>query len=330
VAALSSCERGGKGSDPQGGQAATPQPAADDPPAMTPEEMFRQIMRGQNEVTNTVTEFKASVSQDLKTMDGKIDASTKEIKTLTDQMKQAQLDIHKLQNGDAQSAASGSTRVGSGRAKSSGYMPYWNPTYIEFKGWISRDGWKNREIKQQEAMKQNTLTDNITRLLELSSLDALHHAAFDGRKTARENTGRYWPYTRGRIYFKQGTSSDLMWQVKQCFEHEYRQGNALLPPNVRFHMESSPWKQPHVQAVGKFQGTFADVKKSVGSACRGELGPPKTFMWFMRRPEDDPDTRILIAEWGAVKGWELNEQNLRAVEPLIDQEAFLAKLNAPN
>jgi len=317
------------------GPAAAPSAAAPArvEPTLTPEEMFRQILRGQGEVTATVNEFKASVSHDLQTMDTNIDATTSEVKILTEQMKQAQLNIQKLQNADAQSATSGFTRIGSGGtggiSAANQYIPNWQPSYIEFKGWISREGWNNREIKQREGMKHNTLTDNITDLLGLCSLDALHHAAFDGIRTVRENTGRYWPYTRGRIYFPKGTNGDLLWEVRNCFDSECRQGNALLPANVRFQLESSPWKLPHIQAVGRFQGTFADAKKTVGTACKGEPGPPKTYIWFMQQPREDPDTRVLIAEWGVHSGWELNATNLAAVEPDLDQAALLVKLNGP-
>eukprot|EP00959_Pyramimonas_sp_CCMP1952_P355554 7446870-Pyramimonas_sp.AAC.1 len=77
--------------------------------------------------------------------------------------------------------------------------------------WISREGWKNREIKQREAMKQQVLTDNITKLLGLASLDATHNAAFDHVRTAGGNTGRYWPCTRGRICFKKGAAAEIKW-----------------------------------------------------------------------------------------------------------------------
>eukprot|EP00959_Pyramimonas_sp_CCMP1952_P132367 2767688-Pyramimonas_sp.AAC.1 len=75
--------------------------------------MFRQILKGQCEVTATVNEFKASVPSDLHVMEQQIDKTATGVKTLSEQMKQAQADIHNLQNGDAQSCASGSTRYGS-------------------------------------------------------------------------------------------------------------------------------------------------------------------------------------------------------------------------
>eukprot|EP00959_Pyramimonas_sp_CCMP1952_P133059 2781784-Pyramimonas_sp.AAC.1 len=100
-------------------------------------------------------------------------------------MKQAQADIQNFKNGDAQSCTSGSTRYGSGDAGSgAGYNSNWVPSYIEFKGWISREGWNNREIKQRGAMQQQVLTDNITTLLGLASLDAAHNAACDHVRTA--------------------------------------------------------------------------------------------------------------------------------------------------
>eukprot|EP00959_Pyramimonas_sp_CCMP1952_P357471 7485313-Pyramimonas_sp.AAC.1 len=162
---------------------------------MTPEEMFREILKGQSEVPATVSEFKASVASDSHVMEQTIDKTTTDVKTLSEQMKQAQADIQNLKNGDAQSCTSGSTRYGPGDAGSgAGYNSNWAPSYIEFKSWISREGWKNREIKQREAMKQQVLTDNITKLLGLAS----------------QNTGRHWPYTRGRIYFKKGTAAEII------------------------------------------------------------------------------------------------------------------------
>ena len=179
-------------------------------------------------------------------------------------------------------------------------------------------------------MKHQVLTENITALLALKSLDATHNAAIDTARTARENMGRYWPYTRGRIYFKKGTSSDLIWQVRNVFEHEYQQGNTKLTENVAFHLESAPWKTPHVRQVGKFQSHFAYAKKTTGTACKGEPGPPKTYIWYMKEPITDPDTRVLIAEWGVQSKWELHGNNLTSVEPELDQAALFAKLNAPD
>eukprot|EP00959_Pyramimonas_sp_CCMP1952_P005321 112218-Pyramimonas_sp.AAC.1 len=80
--------------------------------------MFRQILKGQGEVTATVNWFKASVASDLHVMEQHIDKPTTDVKTLSEQMKQAQADIQNLKNGDAQSCASGSTRYGSGDAGS--------------------------------------------------------------------------------------------------------------------------------------------------------------------------------------------------------------------
>eukprot|EP00959_Pyramimonas_sp_CCMP1952_P439227 9194842-Pyramimonas_sp.AAC.1 len=64
--------------------------------------MFRQILKGQGEVTATVNEFKASVASDLHVMEQRIDRTTTDVETLSEQMKQAQTDIQDLENGDTQ------------------------------------------------------------------------------------------------------------------------------------------------------------------------------------------------------------------------------------
>eukprot|EP00959_Pyramimonas_sp_CCMP1952_P301087 6299550-Pyramimonas_sp.AAC.1 len=64
--------------------------------------------------------------------------------------------------------------------------------------------------------------------------------------------------------------------------------------------------------------------------CKGEPGPPKSYIWFAQNPQADPDTRVLIAEWGAHSGWALHTNNLRRVEPEVDQEALLTKLRQTN
>eukprot|EP00959_Pyramimonas_sp_CCMP1952_P068750 1435024-Pyramimonas_sp.AAC.1 len=78
--------------------------------------MFRQILKGQGEVTTTVNESKASVASDLHVINQNIDKRTTDVKTLSEQMKQAEADIQNLKNRDAQSCGSGSTRYGSGDA----------------------------------------------------------------------------------------------------------------------------------------------------------------------------------------------------------------------
>eukprot|EP00959_Pyramimonas_sp_CCMP1952_P072025 1504233-Pyramimonas_sp.AAC.1 len=82
-------------------------------------------------------------------MEQQIDKSTTDVKTLSEPMKQAQADIQNLRNGGAQSCTSGWTGYGSGdEGSGAGYNSNWVPSYIEFKGWISREGWNNREINK--------------------------------------------------------------------------------------------------------------------------------------------------------------------------------------
>eukprot|EP00959_Pyramimonas_sp_CCMP1952_P138310 2894391-Pyramimonas_sp.AAC.1 len=101
---------------------------------------------------------------------------------------------------------------------------------------------------------------------------------FDRARTACENTGRHWPCTRGRIYFKKGTTGEIIWQVRNCFEREYNMGNTDLPVNAKFHVECAPWKTPHVQQAGKCRSCFAEVKKTTGTVRTGEPGPPNSYM----------------------------------------------------
>eukprot|EP00959_Pyramimonas_sp_CCMP1952_P250024 5226852-Pyramimonas_sp.AAC.1 len=83
-------------------------------------------------------------------------------------------------------------------------------------------------------------------LLTLNKL----RVALDLDRTVQENTCRYWPYTRGRIYCKPGASSELLWEAKRVWGNDYRRGLTSLPPNVRFQVEYQPWEIEHVRAVG--------------------------------------------------------------------------------
>ena len=97
-----------------------------------------------------------------------------------------------------------------------------------------------------------------------------------------ENTGRTWPYTRGRIYFKEGTESTMLYEIKHVWEAGSEGGLNDLPANTRFNIECAPGKQPHVRAIGRFRGIFADFKEAPTAILRGESGPPKVscgIMW---------------------------------------------------
>eukprot|EP00959_Pyramimonas_sp_CCMP1952_P052308 1093583-Pyramimonas_sp.AAC.1 len=120
-------------------------------------------------------------------------------------------EVPKLKQGGGLSVASGSTK-----ADADMHGPAWKPRYVEFKGWVSREGWKDSEIRQREALSQDALTTAMNGLIGSIQIDATQRVALDLDRTVQENTGRYWPYTRGRIYFKPGTSSDILWKRNVC------------------------------------------------------------------------------------------------------------------
>ena len=64
----------------------------------------------------------------------------------------------------------------------------------------------------------------VDQLVKSPQLDALHRAQIDATKTIAENTGRSWPYTRGRIYFKEGTESNTLYEYKHVWEADFHDG----------------------------------------------------------------------------------------------------------
>eukprot|EP00959_Pyramimonas_sp_CCMP1952_P137831 2885195-Pyramimonas_sp.AAC.1 len=70
--------------------------------------------------------------------------------------------------------------------------------------------------------------------IDSKQIHATQRVALDLDRTVQENTDRYWPLTRGKIYFKPGTSPEILWEAKRLWENDYRRGLTSLPPNVRF------------------------------------------------------------------------------------------------
>ena len=292
------------------------------------EEMFRQIMQGQQTFGGKVDLLTQDVKDFKETVDARVVKTEEQVKSLNNKVDLALQEIKQIKEGDTLSMGSGRTNF-SGGGQSANYNPEWKPRFIEFKGWVSKAGWKSRELKQKEAMKQELMTKVVDQLVKSPQLDALHRAQVDAKKTLGENTGRSWPYTRGRIYFKEGTESNTLHEIKHVWEADFLEGRNDLPANTRFNIECAPWKQPHVRAIGRFQGIFADFKQVPTAFLKGEAGPPESFMWYHMNP-DDHENKTLIAEWTPSKTWNLYGENLTRVEPNIDQAKLLSTLRGPN
>ena len=292
------------------------------------EEMFRQIMQGQKTFGGKVDLLTQDVKDFKEVVDARVAKTEEQVKTLDTKVDLALAEIKQLKEGDVLSMGSGGTNY-SGGGRSTSYNPEWKPRFIEFKGWVSKAGWKDRELKQKESMKQELMNKVVDQLVKSPQLDALHRAQIDAKKTIGENTGRSWPYTRGRIYFKEGTESNTLHEIKHVWEQDFTDGKNDLPANTRFNVECAPWKQPHVRAIGRFQGIFSEFKQVQTSMVKGEAGPPESFMWYYQDP-DDLENKTLIAEWTPSKTWNLYGANLTRVEPDIDQAKLLSTLRGSN
>ena len=91
-------------------------------------------------------------------------------------------------------------------------------------------------------------------------------------------------------------------------------------------VEASPWKQPHVSAVGRCQAIFASLKSGT-QWLKGEMGPPISYVWGYPTAETPKQDGVCVAAFDPNLGWKVDTELMKQVDARLDCEAFQAKLN---
>ena len=189
---------------------------------------------------------------------------------------------------------------GGGGGYSRGSNSYFNPSYVEMKGWVT--DWNDQILRGSQMLPWADVEQLIKNLLETLPVDDEIRSKYDEAKTIRLNGGRYM-FGNIRIGFQDGTQREVLWKFKKWIDSIVvptadrpqpppgltvpdaqtliqNLGTALDPHRIRTTVEAPPWKKDHVQAVGRFYGAWkSQTSTLVAIDVRGELGPPRSQMW---------------------------------------------------
>ena len=244
-----------------------------------------------------------------------------------------QRELKALKTGSLVSTGAASTRGGTS-VHGVGSRPRWDPAWIEFKGWLKDEDWKNSIRKAEKMISDEDVVHLITNFKE--ALDETDRTKIDDLGTLRMNGNRP-RYGKFFIKFVAGTESDFVWTCKRFWDDiltpmgsrtaEQRARNRPAPdvifanvshtprPDpIKLRVEAPPWKADHISAIGRFHGIWETciLRKCPGTSLRikGVTGSGKGQSVIWTQPPNLTTNRAMeLAHWTAARGtWMIDKE----------------------
>jgi len=249
-----------------------------------------------------------------KRTDQKVADSEKKMLTHMDEMKKELLSIFKKE----QSEVASSVGAHSSFSLTVSGKPRYEASKIMMQGYVK--DWQNLDAQAPTCVEALGHIDTVEQLLP----DALSNLV-DFKKSRDALRGIYAP----KLFFilKAPSTSDA-WKIKTALdtivnESDFRLGTLNLRPKVV--VESSPEKQPFLQAGGKFLGRLRDEGVAEALVKVDTWGPPSLRICVV--PVDGSRPRKL-ATWTPSGGWGLQEAELMTLKNTLTAQYMMSRLQA--
>jgi len=175
------------------------------------------------------------------------------------------------------------------------------PTYLEIKGWVKN--WDDVAVRSSQMIDEREVKQIIDKIFE--ELNEEMKGYTDEEATRKGGEGRSLA-AKILVRLKPTTTSDQAWKLRNQLKAIFDTKGGL-PHGSRILVQAAPWKQPHLNEIGKFYGALRTVRADTTN-LKAETGPPESRMIY--KGGDRPE---ILATFTEKKGWSIQEAVLQKV-----------------